>query len=603
MNKGVLKNKVISKRVLQALIGLQFLMALLFPPKNILSYDIFGYYLYLPQTFIYHDLQIKNDSTIFKILNKYHNSETFYQAAKSKYNEQYVMKYSMGMAILYSPFFAVGHSIAKLSSYEADGYSVPYQKAIFFGCLLYSILGLIYLRKILLLFFDENISSITLLSIFFATNYFAHTNLFGQNAMSHNPLFTLYTLIIYFTVQWYKNYNKKYSIGIGICIGLAALIRPTEIISVLIPLLYGIKHISDIKPRINFLIKKKKQIGIAGMIVFAIGFLQLIYFKIYAGKFIYNSYGANPGEGFEFFHPYFAEVLFSFRKGWLIYTPIAIFFIAGLFTNEFKRSGFQFAFILFFTLYLYITSSWSCWWYAGSFGQRALIPCLAVLSLPFASLVKHLSGSKLKNIFFGLLGVFSFLNLFQSWQLSKGIIDSERMSRAYYFSTFLQTKAPTEEQRELLLLDRGKTLNDNLSENDLSKLECYRSENGIYKNFVLHADSATPIIRRTYEEMSNKYFSTIKVTAFFLKPQNGGADLKLKISMEHNGYEYKLRYKTSDPNAKDSLNKIELFYLTPEVRRKTDPVKIYLENHSKVPVRVIDLKYEVYTPKEDRSVF
>lgn len=57
-----------------------------------------------------------------------------------------------------------------------------------------------------------------------------------------------------------------------------------------------------------------KQILLFSLIIFVCVSIQLIYFKIYAGKFIYNSYGANPGEGFEFFHPYILEVLFSLEK-------------------------------------------------------------------------------------------------------------------------------------------------------------------------------------------------------------------------------------------------------------------------------------------------
>ena len=49
-------------------------------PLNIFSWDVFGYYLYLPLTFIYHDLGIRDVSIVNEIIEKYHNTGTFYQA-------------------------------------------------------------------------------------------------------------------------------------------------------------------------------------------------------------------------------------------------------------------------------------------------------------------------------------------------------------------------------------------------------------------------------------------------------------------------------------------------------------------------------------------
>lgn len=74
-----------------------------FIPGNILSWDVFGYYLYLPFKFIYHDLGLTNDSVVHSIIAEYQNTGTFYQASKLP-NGNYVMKYSMGISFLCSFF-------------------------------------------------------------------------------------------------------------------------------------------------------------------------------------------------------------------------------------------------------------------------------------------------------------------------------------------------------------------------------------------------------------------------------------------------------------------------------------------------------------------
>ncbi|HPB02051.1 MAG TPA: hypothetical protein PLZ67_03780, partial [Bacteroidales bacterium] len=97
-----------------------------FFPNQIISYDIYGYYLYLPQTFIYNDLSIHNPAQVLSLMEQYGSSSTFYQATLLP-DGTYVMKYSMGLAILYSPFFFIAHTLAPALGYAADGYSFPYQ--------------------------------------------------------------------------------------------------------------------------------------------------------------------------------------------------------------------------------------------------------------------------------------------------------------------------------------------------------------------------------------------------------------------------------------------------------------------------------------------
>src|ERR1017187_1526723 len=69
-----------------------------------ISWDVSGYYWYLPSIFIYKDLkhQAFKDSIIWK----YHPSNADFQQAIKAANGNYVMKYSSGMAIMYLPFFA-----------------------------------------------------------------------------------------------------------------------------------------------------------------------------------------------------------------------------------------------------------------------------------------------------------------------------------------------------------------------------------------------------------------------------------------------------------------------------------------------------------------
>jgi hypothetical protein len=71
-----------------------------------LSFDVSGYYFYLPAHFIYKD--IKGCSFKGEILSKYGPTPNFQQAFLHEKSGNYVMKYSIGQAVVF-PLFSLSH--------------------------------------------------------------------------------------------------------------------------------------------------------------------------------------------------------------------------------------------------------------------------------------------------------------------------------------------------------------------------------------------------------------------------------------------------------------------------------------------------------------
>ena len=204
-------------------------------PINVFSYDILGYYLYLPTAFKYKDLALTHYDKFQSVLSTYGTSEGFYQAFHVS-NGNWVMKYPMGMSIFYAPFYFIGDMIASNSkTYPADGLSRPYQLSVLYGCYLYTVLGLIAFRKVLLSFFTDKITALVMLLIVFGTNYLLHVSIHAQPAMSHNVLFSLHAFTILLTIKWHTTRNFKYLIGLAFTIGLTAITRPPEVLIILVP--------------------------------------------------------------------------------------------------------------------------------------------------------------------------------------------------------------------------------------------------------------------------------------------------------------------------------------------------------------------------------
>ena len=159
---------------------------------------------------------------------------------------------------------------------------------------------------------------------------------------------------------------------------------------------------------------------------------------------IFYSYG---DQHFSFLRPHLWEVLFSFRKGWLIYSPLLALVLLGFGPLWRRHRGLAVPVLVYFVLNLWVVSAWDIWWYGGSLGCRALVPSYAVLALPWgAGVVWLLTPGRQRRWPIAAAAaavLFVDLNLFQNWQYARSIIHPGDMNRAYYFAVFNKTM-PTE---------------------------------------------------------------------------------------------------------------------------------------------------------------
>jgi hypothetical protein len=608
-----LKNPIL-KILLLALLLFIVCNNLVFFPGNILSWDVFGYYLYLPFKFIYHDLRLHNMQTVHDIIDKYHSTGSFYQARPAEKGGM-VMLYLMGMAIVYMPFFFAGHFVAGITGYAQDGFSLPYQYAIFAGCIFYSLAGIVALSKVLLEFFNERISAAVLVIIVIATNYIVHITMYGQNAYTHNFLFTAYAFILLLTIRWHKSHKIKHLVPLAFLCGLAILSRPSEIVCLIIPLFWGVADIESLKEKAILLKKHWLQISVFILIVLFLGSLQLCYWKIMTGKFFFNSYGGNAGEGMDLNSPNTLKVLFSFRKGWLIYTPVMIFAIAGFpILYKYKRTAFTPLF-LYFIFNLYIVSCWTNWWYAQSFSQRALVPSYPVMAVALGFLLQWLASCRFffRAFVYFLMGLCMVLNIFQTVQFHRGIIDGDRMTRKYYFATFGKLHV-SEEEKKLLLINRSfngreKFTNENeylsnvIAAKDFEDEPGHTGEKAHAGRYSFKTDSIniySPAIEIPHWEITGKDHAWIRVKAY-IYPVTAPAksDFGLVVQYTHNGYAYKYTvYDAAEMNLETGKwNEISFDYLTPEVRKKSDTLKTYFWLRGRNGFYIDDMQVEAFEKK------
>lgn len=400
-----------------------------------ISWDVSGYYLYLPAAFIYKDM--KNLAFFKEIEDKYRPGPNMGQAFKHPKSGNYVMKYSGGQALQYLPWFFAAHALAEPLGYPADGFSKPYQMAIGLGSLLVALLGLWFARRNLLFYFSDKVSAITLLLMVGGSNYLNYAAI--DNAMTHNWVFTLYSILIYSTIRFYRNPGKGWALLIGVCMGWAVITRPTELIGALIPLFWGVTDAASLRSRYVFFRENMGKIALAALTFGGMVMLQLAYWKWVSGEWVVYSY---QEQGFSWLKPHVLDVLFSYKAGWLTYSPVMCLGVIGLFGLKKTERSIFWAVTAFSLLFLYVTSAWDIWWYGGSLGSRAMVQSHSVWIFPMAVCVQMMLRKNWSRWLLEAVGVLCVVyNLWWTMQAhTGGLFQAEQMTKRYFWKVLGQSE-------------------------------------------------------------------------------------------------------------------------------------------------------------------
>ena len=582
-------------------------------PQYVFTYDNLGFYYYLPNLFIYKNFAHIDMPTLEQINDQYSLTYTFYQFSKVE-SGNIVNRFPIGLAILISPFFIIGHLIALLTAFPADGFSLPYQWAILSSGICYSFIGFYFARKLLRFYFDDKITAIILLVFFMGTNIFLFVAL--GNHFPHVYLFTLYILLIYFTILWHKKRKKKYAVWLGILLGLIVTARYSEVFAIFIPLFWGVYNRKTLEEKFVLLKCEYKQVIWLVVLGLLAVFPQILYWWSATGSPVYFGYD-DAGSGLNLFSPRFAWVLFSYRKGWLLYSPLMALSLVGFYFLWKKQKEAFWPLLLYFFITFYLIASFST---LVSYGFRAFIHTYAILLLPFGYSISYLLQQK-KWILIGcgvlILGI-SYINIFQAWQFRTGVLHGHSMTKAYYWRVFLKNSFELED-RELLLIERfydgiDRFKNEERFNRQTLYYNSFEQPGGsVEENYIANEVSAGQYsfyldenieyfshYEKKISSITKEYYAWFRVSMNIFPldlPQE--SKIKIVVFMTYKGQIYK--YKTvdiSDDISHIEANKwytISIDYLTPELRTKNDNFNVYIWNQGKNRAYIDELMIESFT--------
>jgi len=381
---------------------------------QIISGDGIGYYQYLVNYFYNGTIEKQEDNSDFMM----------------EYEGRIVNKCFVGAAICMAPFYKVAEFHSFAANEVFDPFSPRTKKWINLGSLVYLFLGLAFIFLWLrLLKLKEDAIFWSLLGISIGSNLFLYSVL--SPSMTHVYSFFSVSVFLFFTSHFFSKRGILFFLLASFFLGLIVVIRPINgVVLLLLPLLSG--SFSQLFAAIKSIPFKS---WLTALVFFGIPLvIQLYLWYLQTGTYLLWSYGQ---EGFYWSNPQIFEVLFGFRKGWFVYTPLVALALFSL-PLMYKKNKEQFlSLVVFLAVLVYIVSSWWNWMYGSSLGQRSFVDFYAVIAFLLATLLdsiyyKRLLRMVLKVVIVGCIG----LNLFQSFQYKENIISSWDMTAEKYLATF-----------------------------------------------------------------------------------------------------------------------------------------------------------------------
>jgi hypothetical protein len=373
---------------------------------------------------------------------------------------------SVGEAVLWSPFFLLGHGIvvagrALGASWDTDGYSLPYVWLTAFGTALYVFAGLLVTFRLARRLTEPGPAFLATVAVWGATSlpvyqYFLPIKGVPMTVFPATLLLCLWVRAGWGTWRW---------TFLGLLSGLLVTVHPVAVAWVMLPALsLGGLDPGPLRPR-----ARAAAVFAGGGLIGALP--QLIGKAIVYGNPFETGY---PDVHFKFLNPDFPCVLVGACRGFLVWTPITIFALAGLALLLRKDRRLAIGLWAVFLSIVYILAS-KLTPEISSYGNRFSViftPGFVVGAAALAQAIWH--RRRVMAVAFVTVAIaWNGLLAFQwAWGMlpKRGAVDWSEVAKAQF------TTAPRQFARALVLFttDRGKLIRI-MQQRDLERL---RAEEG-----------------------------------------------------------------------------------------------------------------------------
>lgn len=398
--------------------------------EDILEADARGYYAYLPALFIYGDPQFG----FFDSIERKYPRKNLYYDYRQKTTSGTVNKYFAGTALAELPFFLAGHALAGLSGEDADGYTRFYFICINAGAVVYAFFILYYMALILRRYgVSDRLIAFIIPVLAFGTHMYLYTLM--DPGMSHIYSMLFFAMFMHYAFRYFDAPGLINLYRLAILLGIIILIRPSNaMILFALPFLAG--SADRLKMGFKFLFKKPVHFIGCIVTVMLIAGIQLLWYRAATGQFFVYSYSA---ERFYFDKPHIIEILFSYRRGLFLYTPVLLISLAGLFILYRKNGAWPVVTLTgFLMLVIYVLSCWWMWWYGGGFSGRVFVEYMPFFFILLGLMLEQTTGKRAGKALQILLVVLTLICQIQIYQYRHYHIHWDSTTKELYWENFLR---------------------------------------------------------------------------------------------------------------------------------------------------------------------
>ena len=399
--------------------------------------DGFSYYVYLPSWFIY------GDSTLGAVARDCCGGEFDPSTAIIRWpkTRRWVNAHPIGVAVLQTPFFLIGHGLTKWSNLSPDGFTFYYQHAAGLSGTWWGLAGLFVLRMLLRRRFSDGVTAATLGALLLGTGLYHYATF--DSSYSHAYSFFLLAAFLSLTDWWSDDRARAHgaprvfiAILLGVVAGLIILTRHTNALFLLLLPLYGVTDGASLRAAAGRLSARWPELAmtvLAGAIVIA---PQLAIYYQATGRLLVSSYG---DLSFHFLSPQLWGVLFSVQKGLFFWSPLLLGAVAGFVIGDRRTLPFLSGTIVVMVLNTYLIASWWDWQFGASYGHRGFIDVLPLLAFGLAAFFEWSAASVTRRAAVTLLTTAAVaLSVFQMLQYWNGVLPMSDLTWDQYRAIFLR---------------------------------------------------------------------------------------------------------------------------------------------------------------------
>ncbi|HMD83443.1 MAG TPA: hypothetical protein VKO18_01940 [Terriglobia bacterium] len=384
--------------------------------------DGVGYYAYVRSLLLEHKLAFENDWRAANesfIMDRVRPDGTIdpRQYTRTGHLDNH---FAVGASMLWAPFIVpVHYAMVTLQAFgmnvKANGFSRPYIIAMALATALYGFLGLLISFHLGCLYTEERWALLATLGIWFASSLPVY--------MYFNPSWShAHSVFVVAVFLWYWHRTRQgRSLGqwviLGLISGLVLDVYYANIALLLVPLLESLRgywrawrEAGHDVPALGRLFAGNLVYCLATMVAFSPTLItrQIIYGHPFA-------FGYGDIDPLRWASPHLGRVLFSSDHGLLVWTPVLIPAVAGLFLFYRRDRELAAYFMTALLAFYYLIAIDSCWDGISSFGNRFFISLtpLFVLGLAafFSEFAKWARGGRAFAIAGPVSGLFILWNL------------------------------------------------------------------------------------------------------------------------------------------------------------------------------------------------